>query len=81
MQVYIAMDSWIKTAAAANIQITGFKTALIVGSILNLINQGDTIFGANWDQVSWPKLLLTYGVPYCVAVFAGTHAIRKQHEI
>ena len=52
--------------------------ALIVGTILNLINQGDVLVaGAALDMV---KLLLTYVVPYCVSTYGAVsyrlHAAR-----
>ena len=40
-------------------------TAAVVGTILNLINQGDALFAGG--SLDWTKLLLTYLVPYCVA--------------
>jgi hypothetical protein len=43
--------------------------ALIVGTILNLINQGDALVtGAAVDMT---KLLLTYLVPYCVSTYGA----------
>ena len=41
--------------------------ALIVGGILNLINQGDEIFRD--VPITWWKLILTFIVPY----FVSTH--------
>jgi hypothetical protein len=38
--------------------------ALVVGTVLNLINQGDAILGAG--SVNWLKIALTYLVPYAV---------------
>ena len=38
--------------------------ALIVGTVLNLINQGDALLGM--APVNWLKLVLTYCVPYAV---------------
>ena len=43
--------------------------ALIVGVILNLINQGDALFGGG--QVNFAKLILTFAVPYCVATYGA----------
>ncbi|MBN9086723.1 MAG: nitrate/nitrite transporter NrtS [Reyranella sp.] len=43
--------------------------AAIVGSILNLINQGDVLFGAG--RVDFTKVLLTFAVPYCVATYGA----------
>jgi hypothetical protein len=44
--------------------------SLFIGSLLNLINQGDALFGA--ATLVPAKLLLTYAVPYCVATFSAT---------
>ena len=43
--------------------------AIVVGTILNLINQGDALFGGK--ALDWLKLLLTYIVPYCVATYGA----------
>lgn len=43
--------------------------ALIVGTILNLINQGDVLFGG--ASFNLTKILLTYAVPYCVATYGA----------
>jgi hypothetical protein len=46
-----------------------FIVALLVGTILNLINQGDVLLGAGRLNVT--KLLLTFAVPYCVATYGA----------
>lgn len=43
--------------------------ALIVGTILNLINQGDALLAG--APLNWAKLLLTFAVPYCVATYGA----------
>jgi hypothetical protein len=43
--------------------------ALVVGTVLNLINQGDAIFGAT--SVNWTKIMLTYVVPYVVSTYGA----------
>ena len=47
--------------------------ALVVGSILNLINQGDRL--AAGAPLAWGKLLLTYAVPFVVASFGAWSAL------
>lgn len=43
--------------------------AIVVGTILNLINQGDALLlGAH---VSLWEVILTYAVPYCVATYGA----------
>ncbi len=50
------------------------KVALIVGTLLNLINQGDRLFGAG--DIDWVKLVLTFLVPFCVATFGAWAALK-----
>lgn len=47
--------------------------AVVVGTILNLINQGDAIFGP--APVDFVKLGLTCVVPYCVATYGAVTAL------
>ena len=43
--------------------------ALVVGTILNLINQGDAFLGLT--SINWIKVFLTYLVPYAVSTFGA----------
>lgn len=43
--------------------------ALIVGTVLNLINQGDVLFGGG--RIDFVKVILTFAVPYCVATYGA----------
>lgn len=43
--------------------------ALVVGTILNLINQGDAL--VTGAHVDWLKIGLTYCVPYCVSTYGA----------
>ncbi len=50
-------------------------TMLIVGSILNLINQGDALLLSG--PVTWWKVVVTYFVPFCVATYGAYSAFRS----
>jgi hypothetical protein len=50
--------------------------ALVIGTILNAINQGDAIL-AGMGIVVW-KLLLTYAVPFAVASYGSYAALRSR---
>lgn len=50
--------------------------ALLIGTLLNLINQGDVLLAGHANVL---KLLLTYAVPYCVATY-GAVSYRLQME-
>jgi hypothetical protein len=53
-----------------------FFVALVVGTALNLINQGDALFGAT--PINWLKVILTYLVPYAVCTYgAVSFQLRK----
>ena len=47
--------------------------AVIVGTILNLINQGDAV--GDMSKFELGKCLLTYMVPYCVSTYAAVTAL------
>jgi len=49
--------------------------ALVVGTILNLINQGDALLGH--APINWLKIALTYVVPYCVATYGAATALAR----
>ena len=56
-----------------------FLVALVVGTVLNVINQGDALFGA--APINWVKIVLTYFVPYAVCTYgAVSFQIRKMHQ-
>ena len=46
--------------------------AVVVGTILNLINQGDVVFAGG--EIDLVKCALTYMVPYCVATYGAVYA-------
>ena len=43
------------------------RVALVVGTILNLINHFDLLFGAPLSSTAAAQMALTYVVPYCVS--------------
>ena len=46
-------------------------TALVVGTLLTLLNQGDIIFSASWQSGLYWKVPLTYCVPFMVATWGA----------
>lgn len=49
--------------------------ALVVGTLLNLINQPEVLQGD--VSVIWWKVVLTYLVPFCVATYGAYSALPK----
>lgn len=50
--------------------------ALVVGTVLNLINQGDAL--VEGGDVSWSKVTLTYVVPFFVTLYGAWVATRTR---
>ncbi|WP_207421159.1 nitrate/nitrite transporter NrtS [Desertivirga brevis] len=56
----------------------GILLALFVGSILNLINQGNFLVNHQWQQINLGKVLLTYLTPFFVCVYSTATARKRQ---
>ena len=61
----MALEMAISLAFSDGIPRRALFVALLVGAILNLINQGDALFSGK--PLDWLKLALTFLVPYCVS--------------
>ena len=64
-----AIAKWLDYATSNGVPQRAVRVALVVGTILNVINQGDALFGAK--TFSLGKLVLTYVVPYCVSTYSA----------
>ena len=64
------MRSFLQTATSRRVVLSALRIALVVGSVLNLVNQGSAVMAG--AGVSWIHLLLNYAVPYCVATYSAT---------
>ena len=68
-------DAMRQTFSGAGIRRSAV-VALLVGTILNLINQSDALFG-DARVVVW-RLALTYLVPFAVASYGSYAALRSR---
>jgi len=65
-------NSWkavCRYAVSDGVPRRSFLVALVVGTVLNVINQGDAVLGAG--PINWVKLVLTYLVPYAVCTYGS----------
>jgi methyl-accepting chemotaxis protein len=69
MSVAQPQISIFKTVFATDLVTRSLFTALVVGSVLNIINQSDGVFGD--AELEWISFVLTYFVPYCVSTYSG----------
>lgn len=63
------MGEFFKTASKRHIVINALRISLVVGTVLNAINQGSAII--NGLEISWGQILLNFVVPYCVASYSA----------
>lgn len=54
------------------------KMALVVGTLLALINHGQAIFTGHFTSDRLPPLLLTYCVPFAVAMYSQIQGKRQR---
>ena len=52
------------------------RVALVVGTALTLINQGDRLIAGM--APGWIKMALTYRIPYCVSTHGAVTAMRDR---
>lgn len=57
------------TAFTKSIVRNALKIALVVGTLLNLINQAEPILENN--GINWLEFFLNYLIPYCVASYSA----------
>jgi hypothetical protein len=76
------MKRFLAVAFARDVMGTAAKVALLVGTILALINYGDRIF-LHYDMhpLDRVKIAVTYLVPYCVATYGAViYAMRHDRN-
>lgn len=54
-----------------------FKLALVVGTLITALNQGNVIVAGDWSNELFWKIPLTYCVPFCVATYASLSTARR----
>jgi hypothetical protein len=63
------MTSFFQLALSPSIVRNSVKIAIVVGLLLNIINQGGSIWART--DISWPHIFLNFLVPYCVATISA----------
>lgn len=68
----------LRTFAEPHIVATAIRVALVVGTLLNLINQGPELL--SHVGISWHKIAMNYLVPYCVATYSASASQWRIHK-
>ncbi len=72
------VPGFFETASRWHIVRGSLQISVVVGLILNLINQGRSVMGG--QPVAWANVALNFLVPYCVATFSATRNERRRAE-
>lgn len=67
---------WLRQLAAPGILRNAAKVSLMVGTVLNLVNQGPQLLAGQGVQAS--RALLNFLVPFCVAAYSGARAMASK---
>ena len=70
------MNQFIALARTPAVTARAIRVAIIVGTVLTLINQGDVLLAGM--APNWIKMALTYLVPYCVSTHGAVSAMRDR---
>lgn len=68
--------SFLSLAASREVAVRALKVALVVGTILTLINHGDRLFTWEVTPRDFLKIVLCYMVPYCVSTWSAVGTMR-----
>ncbi len=71
------MNAWLEIATERSVCSRAAKVALIVGSLLVVINHGDALITLDIGVKALIQIFLTYLVPYAVSTYASVEAIRS----
>jgi len=74
------MKLWLQTACRQEVVRRSRRVALLVGTILVLINYTDVLLAGTLTLHDGVKMLLTYMVPYCVSTYASVSIIREHQR-
>lgn len=73
------VKTWRAVLLSARVALPALRIAALVGTSLNLINQGQTIVATG--QIDGWRFILNYAVPYCVASYsAARNELGKEDE-
>ena len=71
------VPGFLALALTHGVVLSALKIALVVGSILALINHGGAILEHNLTRGSLLQIVLTYMVPYSVSTYSSVRALQR----
>jgi hypothetical protein len=73
----VTVPGFLALARSRGVVLSALKIALVVGSILALINHGWDIFTLNLTSGRIFQIFLTYMVPYSVSTYSSVRALQR----
>lgn len=70
--------TFISTALSRTVVISAIKVALVVGTLLALINHYDKLATLSFSRSDISKIFLTYLVPYGVSTWSAVKALQTK---
>ena len=67
-----------EAVADAKVVRRSLKVAIVVGTILAIINNWDRLVPFRLGTVEWIKIAMTYCVPYCVSTYSAASTLMAQ---
>jgi len=71
------LESWLQVAVRKTVVRRALAVAVVVGTVLALINHGDYILNGSVSFSTMVKIGITYLVPYGVSTYSSVSAIRR----
>lgn len=75
--VNLTERSFFNIACSRAVVVRACKVAMLVGTMLALINHSEKIINLSFSTQDWFKILLTYLVPYGVSTWSAVGAIKS----
>ena len=69
--------TFLSIALSPTVRLTAARIALLVGSVLCVINHAPDLMRGSFNSINLLQIMLTYAVPYCVSTFSSVKMIRK----
>ncbi|MEM6581952.1 MAG: nitrate/nitrite transporter NrtS [Pseudomonadota bacterium] len=73
----VAGEGFFALACTRPVVISSLKVALVVGSILVLINHWPALAELSLSRNSALQVVLTYIVPYCVSTYSSVRSLQR----
>lgn len=78
-RAFVRCNETCELALTGGTPVRALRLALVVGSLLIIINQWEALSGAR--PLDWGKLVLTYCVPYLVSTYTSVSKDLQQRRL